>query len=322
MTTHHHIDPQAFLSDLAQSSPEYLRTILKSFIGIPLAAGTDNVCGAAYDTRTEDRTDQRNSYRRRDLDTRAGSLNVVIPKLGESNFLLESLLQRQRRAEVALTTVVVAHCYLMCVTTRRMDNFVQMLGITSLLKSQVSEMSKGPEGQTEAFHTRPLDERALPLLRRRCARTEGRTRAGGQGGVHSRNRQQQRRLPRNPQCPARHQRDQRRLADVRARLGRPRPAEARLIITSDAHAGLVEAAEVVLPATVWKRFRTHYAAHLMSVCRSPNGRQPKLCCPACARSQSPMRCARSISACSTHPTRTWPLLMNISRPPATISWRS
>lgn len=66
------------------------------------------------------------------------------------------LLERRRRAERALTTVV-ATCYLLGVSTRRMEKLVESLGITRLSKSQVSEMARDLDAQVEQFRTRPLD---------------------------------------------------------------------------------------------------------------------------------------------------------------------
>ena len=96
-------------------------------------------------------------YRHRDLDTRVGTLDVAIPKLREGSLFPEWLLERRRRAEAALTTVV-ATCYLLGVSTRRMDKLVRSLGITGLSKSQVSEMARDLDEQVTAFRTRPLDQ--------------------------------------------------------------------------------------------------------------------------------------------------------------------
>src|SRR6187200_3066152 len=68
----------------------------------------------------------------------------------------EWLLERRRRAESALVSVV-ATSYLLGVSTRRMEKLVEQLGITRLSKSQVSEMAKDLNAQVEAFRTRPLD---------------------------------------------------------------------------------------------------------------------------------------------------------------------
>lgn len=92
----------------------------------------------------------RNGYRHRDLDTRVGTIDVAIPKLRTGSYFPEWLLERRKRAEAALISVV-ATCYLLGVSTRRMDKLVQTLGITSLSKSQVSRMAADLDAQVAAF---------------------------------------------------------------------------------------------------------------------------------------------------------------------------
>ena len=106
--------------------------------------------------RSAERTNSRNGYRHRQFDTRAGILDLAIPKLRQGSYFPDWLLERRKRAERALTTVV-ATCYLLGVSTRRMDKLVETLGITSLSKSQVSVMAKELDTAVEAFRTRPLD---------------------------------------------------------------------------------------------------------------------------------------------------------------------
>ncbi|KAA8939221.1 transposase, partial [Mycobacterium sp.] len=84
---------------------------------------------------------RRNGYRDRPWDTRAGSIGLRIPKLRAGSYFPDWLLERRRRAEEALTTVV-ATCYLLGVSTRRLERLAEALGITRLSKSQVSEMAK------------------------------------------------------------------------------------------------------------------------------------------------------------------------------------
>ncbi|PRY51631.1 mutator family transposase, partial [Knoellia remsis] len=73
MTANTSIDPAVFLHDqLAQASPDLMRDLLTTFINALLSAQADSVCGAEYGTRSPDRTNSRNGYRHRDLDTRAG----------------------------------------------------------------------------------------------------------------------------------------------------------------------------------------------------------------------------------------------------------
>ena len=94
-----------------------------------MSAESDAVCGAPYGMPGPDRVNVRNGYRHRDFDTRAGTLDVAIPKLRSGSYFPDWLLERRRRAEAALTTVV-ATCYLLGVSTRRMEKLVESLGIT------------------------------------------------------------------------------------------------------------------------------------------------------------------------------------------------
>ncbi|BBX87213.1 hypothetical protein MAUB_50860 [Mycolicibacterium aubagnense] len=106
-----------------------------------MGAEADALCGAGYGERSAERTNSRNGYRHRQFDTRAGTLDLAIPKLRQGSYFPDWLLERRKRAERALTTVV-ATCYLLGVSTRRMDKLVETLGITSLSKSQVSVMAR------------------------------------------------------------------------------------------------------------------------------------------------------------------------------------
>src|SRR5438046_2776105 len=158
MTVTPSIDPARLLEEqLAQASPDLLRELLGTFINTLLSAEADAVCGASYGQSSPERVNQRNGYRHRDFDTRAGTLDVAIPKLRQGSYFPEWLLERRTRAEKALTSVV-ATCYLLGVSTRRMEKLVESLGITRLSKSQVSRMAADLDGQVEAFRTRPLDQ--------------------------------------------------------------------------------------------------------------------------------------------------------------------
>ena len=83
-------------------------------------------------------------------------MDLAIPKLRQGSYHPDWLLERRKHAERALTTVV-ATCYLLGVSTRRMDKLVETLGITSLSKSQVSVMAKELDVAVEVFRSRPLD---------------------------------------------------------------------------------------------------------------------------------------------------------------------
>jgi putative transposase len=132
MTAAHDIDLRRRVEDrLTGASPDLLRELLSMFIDALMSAEADVLCGADYGQRSGDRVNVRNGYRHRDFDTRVGTLDVAIPKLRQGSYFPDWLLQRRKRAERALTTVV-ATCYLLGVSTRRMEKLVDTLGITSL----------------------------------------------------------------------------------------------------------------------------------------------------------------------------------------------
>src|ERR671938_481430 len=157
MTAPHSIDPARFLAEqLADPGSDLLRAMSAAFVNALRSAEADAVCGAEYGASSPERINSRNGYRRREFDTRAGTLEVAIPKLRSGSYFPDWLLERRRRAEAALTSVV-ATCYLLGVSTRRMEKLVDSLGITRLSRSQVSVMAADLDAQVEAFRTRPLD---------------------------------------------------------------------------------------------------------------------------------------------------------------------
>lgn len=100
---------------------------------------------------------QRNGYRHRVLDTRTGTIDLQIPKLRTGTYFPGWLMERRKRAESALITVV-ADCYLAGVSTRRMDKLVKTLGIDRLSKSQVFRMTTDLDEHVEQFRHRPLGD--------------------------------------------------------------------------------------------------------------------------------------------------------------------
>ena len=136
MTAPHIVDPARLLDQaVSDASPDLMRHLLSTVINALLSAEADAVCGAEYGQASPERLNQRNGYRHRDLDLRTGTIDVAIPKLRSGSYFPDWLLERRKRAESALISVV-ATCYLLGVSTRRMDKLVQSLGITSLSKSQ------------------------------------------------------------------------------------------------------------------------------------------------------------------------------------------
>ena len=114
----------------------------------------------------------RNGYRRREWDTRAGTIEVAIPKLRQGTYYPEWLLERRRRAERALATVV-ATSYLLGVSTRRVEKLAESLGVTKLSKSQVSVMAAELDEMVASFRSRPLDAGPYTFVLDRRADPEG-----------------------------------------------------------------------------------------------------------------------------------------------------
>ena len=265
MTVNPSIDPARMLEEqLGQASPDLLRELLGTFIATLLSAEADSVCGADYGQSSPERVNQRNGYRHRDFDTRAGTLDVAIPKLRQGSYFPEWLLERRTRAEQALTSVV-ATCYLLGVSTRRMNKLVQSLGVTGLSKSQVSVMAKELDRHVEEFRTRPLAD-AGPFTFVAADALVLKVREGGRVvPVHALvatgiNADGHREILGVQVTTS---------EDGAGWLGFFRDLTARgltgvRLVTSDAHAGLVAATAATLPDAAWQRCRTHYAANLMS----------------------------------------------------------
>jgi putative transposase len=117
--------------------------------------------GAERGERTEDRATHRNGYRPRRWDTRAGEIELQIPKLRRGSYF-PSFLQPRKRSEQALVSVV-QQAYVCGVSTRRVDQLVESLGLR-ISRSEVSRICALLDEQVQAFRERPLEGRYLYLF--------------------------------------------------------------------------------------------------------------------------------------------------------------
>ena len=271
MTAPHILNPVALLEKgLSDASPDLMRTLLATVLNALLSADADAVCGAEYGVASPERVNSRNGYRHRDLDTRVGTIDVAVPKLRQGSYFPDWLLEHKKRAEAALISVV-ATCYLLGVSTRRMDKLVATLGITDLSKSQVSRMAADLDEQVKAFRTRRLDESgpfafvaadALTMKVRENGRVVNAVVLVATGVNADGHREVLGvQVATSETGPAWNTF----FADLVAR-GLTSGPDGVMLVTSDAHAGLVEAIAANLPGAAWQRCRTHYAANLMDVC--------------------------------------------------------
>jgi putative transposase len=249
--------------DLEQASQDLLRAMVKTFAEALMGTEADGLCGAPYGQPSEDRVNYRNGYRDRRWDTRAGTIELAIPRLRQGSYFPEWLLERRRRSEQALISVV-ATSYLLGVSTRRVEKLAETLGIKSLSKSQVSDLAKSLDGAVEQFRSRPLDGGPYRFVQADALTL--RVREGGRTVlVHGLiatgvNADGKREILGFEVTSA---------EDGAGWLAFFRGLVARglsgvVLVTSDAHAGLVAAIAATVPGASWQRCRTHYLRDLLT----------------------------------------------------------
>jgi len=266
------MEPIAFIrKQLEEVEPDVLRELLHEVVDRVMAAEVAGLTGAAHGERTLARTNRRNGYRERRFDTRLGTIDLRIPKLRAGTYFPDWLLEPRRRSERALVAVV-AEAYVLGVSTRRVDELVQALGISGMSKSQVSELAKSLDADVAAFRGRPLDRApyrhlmadALALKVRETGRIV-QAAALVATGVNADGRREILGLEVVTQEDGAAW-----LAFLRGLVARGLSGVA--LVTSDAHLGLREAIAATLPGAAWQRCRTHFMRNLLT--RVPKSAQP------------------------------------------------
>ena len=120
-----------------------------------MALDVDQLCGAGSHERSVDRVNHRNGYRARAWETRAGTVDVQIPKLRKGTYFPE-FLEPRRVAEKAMTAVI-QEAYVKGLSTRSVDDLVKAMGMTGISKSQVSRLCGEIDERVGAFLNRPLE---------------------------------------------------------------------------------------------------------------------------------------------------------------------
>jgi putative transposase len=115
----------------------------------------ESLTGAPRGTRTPGRLTHRNGYRERDWETRAGCVELRIPRLRKGSYF-PSFLEPRRMSEKALTAVI-QEAYIQGVSTRSVDDLVQAMGGSGISKSQVSRLCTEIDERVQTFLTRPLE---------------------------------------------------------------------------------------------------------------------------------------------------------------------
>ena len=150
-------DDSMALTDLLQKAGEgdFLRTLAETVLQMLMEADVDGHIGAGRHERHPDRLNYRNGYRDRALDTRLGTLNLRIPKLRQGSYF-PPFLEARKTSEKALVAVI-QEAWIGGVSTRRVDELVQAMGLSGISKSTVSKLCRDIDERVNAFLDRRLD---------------------------------------------------------------------------------------------------------------------------------------------------------------------
>lgn len=218
--------------------------------------------GAGRHERSARRTGQRNGYRERQWDTRVGTIELQVPRVREGGYI-PSLLEPRKRAERALVAVV-QEAYVHGVSTRKVDDLVQALGIDGISKSQVSRLCAELDAEVERFRSRPLTG-AYPYLW--LDATYLKVREAGRVvsmavvlaiGVHETGVREVLGLEVGPSEDGAFW-----LAFLRGLVARGLCG--MQLVTSDAHEGLKGAIAAVLHGAAWQRCRVHFIRNALAL---------------------------------------------------------
>ena len=145
------------LADLVEkgADSDLLRDMIQYVAQRLMELDTEGLCAAAYGERSPERANSRNGYRERLWETRAGAVDLKIPKLRKGSYF-PGFLEPRRTGEKALAAVI-QEAYIQGVSTRSVDELVKAMGMTGISKSQVSRLCSEIDERVHAFLNRPIE---------------------------------------------------------------------------------------------------------------------------------------------------------------------
>lgn len=148
--------PTMDLSELLakQDGGDFLRSVAEAVLQLIMEADVEGLIGASKHERADQRTTLRNGYRERAPDTRLGMLNLKVPKLRQGSYF-PGFLEPRKTSEKALVAVI-QEAWIGGVSTRRVDELAQAMGLSGISKSTVSKLCKDIDERVNEFLERPL----------------------------------------------------------------------------------------------------------------------------------------------------------------------
>src|SRR6186713_2502023 len=134
---------------------DFLRSVAEAVLQLLMETDIEGLIGAGRYERSGERTTWRNGFRERSLDTRLGSLQLRIPKLRQGSYF-PPFLEARKTSEKALVAVI-QEAWIGGVSTRRVDELVQAMGLSGISKSTVSKLCKDIDERVTGFLERPLE---------------------------------------------------------------------------------------------------------------------------------------------------------------------
>ena len=149
--------PQIMAAIHNSDDGDFLRVLAETTLNRLMDFDADNALGAARHERSSERLSYRNGYRDRVLETRAGALDLKIPKFRSGPAYYPGFILEPRRLMEKALTAVIQEAWINGVSTRRVEELVQAMGMTGISKSQVSKLCKEIDERVHSFLQRPLD---------------------------------------------------------------------------------------------------------------------------------------------------------------------
>jgi putative transposase len=242
-------------------SPDPMLCMLEWLCSRMMEAEVSSKIGADKHEQSQERTSHRCGFRPRRLDTRVGTMYLMVPKVRNGGYIPFFVTER-KRSEAALIQVI-QEAYVQGVSTRKIEKLAKSLGIEGISRSQVSEMTQGLNEQAEEFRNRPLTSNAYPVLwvdaLYEKVRYAGRVVSMAILLVCGVSEEGKREVLAIEPMLEESRESYKQLFEKLKERGLTKPS----LIVSDAHKGLVAAIGECFPGASWQRCKVHFMRNVL-----------------------------------------------------------